>query len=105
MLPEVFRIPGLDIPILTYGLLLTIAFIVALWITTRLAANDGIPKNRVYDLAVYTIPSALLGSKGSVLKLCCWNPSLFLRPIPPVLISRYAKAPKQRPKPFCEECS
>ncbi|MEK6321563.1 MAG: prolipoprotein diacylglyceryl transferase [Acidobacteriota bacterium] len=63
MLPEVFRVPGLDIPILTYGLLLTIAFMGALWITTRLAANDGIPKNRVYDLAVYTIPSALLGTK------------------------------------------
>ena len=31
MWPELFRIPGLDLPVYSYGLLLTIAFIVALY--------------------------------------------------------------------------
>lgn len=63
MWPELFRIPGLDIPVYSYGLLLTIAFIVALWMTVRLAASDGIPKGRVYDLAMFIVPSALLGTR------------------------------------------
>lgn len=63
MWPELFRIPVLGLPVYTYGLLLTVAFIGALWMTVRLAASDGIPKGRVYDLAMFIIPSALLGTR------------------------------------------
>lgn len=63
MLPELFRIPGLDLPVSTYGLLLAIAFILALWITARLAAGDGLPKNKIYDLGLYILASSLVGSK------------------------------------------
>jgi phosphatidylglycerol---prolipoprotein diacylglyceryl transferase len=63
MLPELFRIPGLDLPISTYGLLLAIAFILALWLTARLAASDGLPKNKVYDLGLYILAASLVGSK------------------------------------------
>jgi phosphatidylglycerol:prolipoprotein diacylglycerol transferase len=62
--PELFRIPGLGIPIATYGLLLAIAFITALWLTARLAERDGLPKNRIYDLGLYILASALIGSKA-----------------------------------------
>ena len=31
--------------------------------TARLAASDGIPEGRVYDLAMFIIPSALLGTR------------------------------------------
>ncbi|HLG15917.1 MAG TPA: prolipoprotein diacylglyceryl transferase [Blastocatellia bacterium] len=63
MLPELFRIPGLDIPLSTYGLLLAIAFISALWLIARLASRDGLNKQRVFDLGLYILASALIGAK------------------------------------------
>lgn len=63
MFPELFRIPGLGIPLATYGLLLAIAFILALWLTARLAARDGLPKARIYDLGLYVLAASLVGSK------------------------------------------
>lgn len=63
MFPELFRIPGLGIPLATYGVLLAIGFILALWLTARLAERDGLPKNRVYDLGLYILAASLVGSK------------------------------------------
>lgn len=63
MLPELFRIPGIDMAIYSYGLMLTIGFLVGLWITAHLAEQDGLPKGKVYDLAIYVLPSALLGTR------------------------------------------
>ena len=63
MYPELFRIPGLDWPVSTYGLLLAVAFILGLWITARFAARDGLPKDKVYDLGLYVLAAALIGSK------------------------------------------
>lgn len=64
MFPELFKIPGLGIPIATYGVLLALAFIAALWLTARLAEADGLPKNRIYDLGLYILASSLIGSKA-----------------------------------------
>ena len=63
MFPELFKIPGLGVTLWTYGLLIAVAFISALWITAKLAAGDGLPKNRIYDLGLYIFASALIGSK------------------------------------------
>jgi phosphatidylglycerol:prolipoprotein diacylglycerol transferase len=63
MLPELFKIPVLGIPLSTYGLLLATAFIAALWATARFAERDGLPKNKVYDLGLYILASALIGAK------------------------------------------
>jgi phosphatidylglycerol:prolipoprotein diacylglycerol transferase len=63
MFPELFRIPGLNIPISTYGLLLAIAFILALWLAAKLAEKDGLSKNKIYDLGLYLIAASLIGSK------------------------------------------
>jgi phosphatidylglycerol:prolipoprotein diacylglycerol transferase len=63
MLPELFKIPVLGIPLSTYGLLLAVAFITALWATARLAEQDGLPKNKIYDLGLYILASALIGAK------------------------------------------
>jgi len=63
MLPELFKIPGLGIPLATYGVLLATGFILALWITARLAERDGLPKNRAYDLGLYILAASLVGSK------------------------------------------
>jgi phosphatidylglycerol:prolipoprotein diacylglycerol transferase len=72
MLPELFRIPGLGIPLATYGVLLAIGFILALWLTARLAERDGLPKNRVYDLGLYILAASLIGSKV-LMVITEWN--------------------------------
>ena len=61
MFPELFKIG--DFPINTYGVLLAIGLMCALFAAARLAKNDGLPKERIYDLGLWTIIGGLLGSK------------------------------------------
>ena len=61
MYPEIFRIG--NFPINTYGVLLALAFLSALLITARLAARDGLPRERVYDLGLWMLLAAIVGSK------------------------------------------
>ncbi len=61
MFPELFRIG--DYPINTYGVLLAIGMMLALYVASRLAARDGLPRERIYDLGLWTLIGALLGSK------------------------------------------
>src|SRR5919205_870820 len=72
MFPELFKIPWLGIPLATYGVLLAIGFILALWLTARLAARDGLPKQRVYDLGLYVLAASLVGSK-LLMVITEWN--------------------------------
>ena len=61
MFPELFKIGSF--PINTYGVLLAVGLMCALFIAARLAKNDGLPKERIYDLGLWTIIGGLLGSK------------------------------------------
>jgi phosphatidylglycerol:prolipoprotein diacylglycerol transferase len=61
MFPELFRIG--NFPINTYGVLLALAFLVALIVAARLAARDGLPRERIYDLGLWVLLAALIGSK------------------------------------------
>jgi phosphatidylglycerol:prolipoprotein diacylglycerol transferase len=61
MFPELFRIG--NFPINTYGVLLALAFLVALLIAARLASRDGLPRERIYDLGLWMLLAALVGSK------------------------------------------
>lgn len=61
MYPELFRIR--DFPINTYGVFLALAFLCAILITVRLAARDGLPRERIYDLCLWMLLSSLVGSK------------------------------------------
>lgn len=61
MYPELFRIGSF--PINTYGVLLALAFLFALVLAARLAARDGLPRERIYDLGLWMLLAALLGSK------------------------------------------
>ena len=72
MFPELFKIPGLGIPLATYGVLLAIGFILALWLAARLAARDGLPKQRIYDLGLYVLAAGLVGSKA-LMVITEWN--------------------------------
>lgn len=61
MYPELFRIG--DFPISTYGVLLTVAMLFALFVASRLAEREGIQRGRVHDLGLWAIVGGLLGSK------------------------------------------
>ena len=61
MYPELFRIG--DFPVNTYGVLLALAFLAALLVAARLAARDGLPRERVYDLGLWILLAAIVGSK------------------------------------------
>ncbi len=61
MYPELIRIGSF--PINTYGVFLAIAFLCAILITVKLAARDGLPRERIYDLSLWMLLAALVGSK------------------------------------------
>ena len=61
MYPELFRIG--DFPVNTYGLLLAVGMLLALFTASRLAAHDGLPRERIYDLGLWTLIGGLIGSK------------------------------------------
>lgn len=62
MYPELFRIG--TFPITTYGIFLAIGMLLALYVASRLAARDGLPRERIYDLGLWTLIGGLLGSKA-----------------------------------------
>ena len=61
MYPELFRIG--NFPINTYGVLLALGMLLALFVAARLAVRDGLPRERIYDLGLWTLIGGLLGSK------------------------------------------
>lgn len=61
MYPELFRIGSF--PINTYGVFLALAFLCAILIVVKLAARDGLPKEKIYDLSLWMLLSSLIGSK------------------------------------------
>src|SRR5919106_959309 len=61
MYPELFRIGSF--PINTYGVFLALAFLCAILIAVKLAARDGLPREKIYDLCLWMLLSSLVGSK------------------------------------------
>jgi phosphatidylglycerol---prolipoprotein diacylglyceryl transferase len=61
MYPELFRIGSF--PVTTYGIFLALGMLLALFVASRLGARDGLPKDRIYDLGLWTLVGGLVGSK------------------------------------------
>jgi phosphatidylglycerol---prolipoprotein diacylglyceryl transferase len=61
MYPELIRIG--NFPIHTYGVLLAIGILLALFVASRLASKDKLPRERIYDLGLWTVIGGLIGSK------------------------------------------
>jgi phosphatidylglycerol:prolipoprotein diacylglycerol transferase len=59
--PELIRIGDFFLP--TYGLLVALAFLVALWMTARLSARAGLDREAVLNLGIYTAIAGLVGAK------------------------------------------
>jgi phosphatidylglycerol:prolipoprotein diacylglycerol transferase len=67
MFPIVFRIGSFFLP--GYGLLVSLAFLVALWMAGRLSRRAGLDTDTVLNLGVYTAIAAMLGAKLFMLLL------------------------------------
>ena len=61
MYPEIFHIGSF--PVNTYGVFLAIAFLCAILISVKLAARDGLPREKIYDLSLWMLLASLIGSK------------------------------------------
>ena len=61
MYPEIFRIGSF--PVNTYGVLLALAFLAALFVAARLGERDGLRRERLYDLGLWMLLAGLAGSK------------------------------------------
>jgi phosphatidylglycerol---prolipoprotein diacylglyceryl transferase len=61
MYPELFRIG--TFPVTTYGIFMALGMLLALFVASRLGARDGLPRERIYDLGLWTLVGGLLGSK------------------------------------------
>ena len=61
MYPQLFQIGSFSLP--TYGALVAIAFLVALWLTARFARQRGVDPEKVVNLGVYCALVGMLGAK------------------------------------------
>lgn len=61
MYPELFRIG--NFPVTTYGIFLAVGMLLALYVAARLGQRDGLPRERIYDLGLWTLVGGLVGSK------------------------------------------
>lgn len=61
MHPELFHIGSF--PINTYGVLLALALLFGIFISAHVGARDGVPRERMYDLGLWMVLGAIVGSK------------------------------------------
>ena len=70
MFPKLISIGSFFVP--TYGVLVAIAFLLALFVITRLAPKAGLDKERVTNLGIYCALMGLLGAKVLMI-IFDWN--------------------------------
>src|SRR4029078_9307527 len=61
MYPELFRIG--NFPITTYGIFLAVGMLLALIVAARLGQRDGLARERIYDIGLWTLIGGLVGAK------------------------------------------
>src|SRR5580692_5068834 len=67
MFPRLFQIGSFSLP--TYGALVAIAFLTALWLTSRFAKERGVNSESVVNLGVYCALMGMLGAKVLMIAL------------------------------------
>jgi phosphatidylglycerol:prolipoprotein diacylglycerol transferase len=61
MFPQLFHIGGFSLP--TYGVLVALAFLTALWMASKFAKQRGLNSEKVVNLGVYCALMGMLGAK------------------------------------------
>ncbi len=67
MFPRLFQIGSFSLP--TYGALVAIAFLTALWMTSKFAKERGVNSEKVVNLGVYCALVGMLGAKVMMIAL------------------------------------
>ena len=67
MLPKLFTIGSFSLP--TYGVLVAIAFLAALWLIGRLAKREHLDRDTVINLGVYCALAGIIGAKVLMIAL------------------------------------
>ena len=65
MLKELFRIPGLDIPLYSFGLMLVLGCWLAMELSKRLANRSGINGDHFVNIGVIALLSGIVGARAS----------------------------------------
>jgi phosphatidylglycerol:prolipoprotein diacylglycerol transferase len=76
MFPILFHIGRFSLP--TYGLLVALAFLTALWMASRFAKQQGLDSKKIVDLGVYC---ALMGMLGAKLLMIALDPEYRAHPM------------------------
>ena len=63
MYPTLFRIPYLDFPISTFGVMMAIAFLVGSWITAKRMQEEGLDPDLATTVLIYVMLGGIFGSK------------------------------------------
>jgi phosphatidylglycerol:prolipoprotein diacylglycerol transferase len=63
MKQELFRIPGLGIPIYGFGLMVVLAFYAGLLLAARRSRKEGLDPDVVYDMAAWLLVGGLVGAR------------------------------------------
>lgn len=63
MLPIVFTIPWLDLPISSFGVMMALGFLVGTWITSARMREEGMDPELATTLLLYVMLGGVLGSK------------------------------------------
>src|SRR3954471_5150249 len=58
-----FRIPWVDLPVYGFGMMLFIVFVVTTWLAGRRSEREGMPRDRVQDLVLWTFLGGLVGAR------------------------------------------
>jgi phosphatidylglycerol:prolipoprotein diacylglycerol transferase len=61
--PILFKIPGLNLPIHAYGVMVVVGFILAIMLSTRRAKKRSLDPNLILDLGVYVIVFGIIGAR------------------------------------------
>jgi len=63
MFPTLFRIPGLNWPINSYGFCIMIGFLLCSWVAVKRAKPLGIKSDFILDLGIISMIAGIIGAK------------------------------------------
>ncbi len=63
MHPILFRIPFIELPLYSYGIMLGLSLVVGWFLVMKLGGDDGLPKDKMESCFVWTAVAAILGAR------------------------------------------
>jgi phosphatidylglycerol:prolipoprotein diacylglycerol transferase len=65
MMRELFRIPGIDLPVFGYGAMLVIGLLVAVWVAGRMARRVGLDPELFVNAGILALVAGIVGARLS----------------------------------------